>query len=147
MWRVAAGCVDVALSHVQRAATPVVISAPRVHWMRDARRWVACDGPDAAGLQCAPVGPADALVGSEMLSVRQDALFGGGHAKCAAPRRASCGSPCLAVTLTLKRTLTLILPLTQTRTLTRTRTLTPPQSEPSATKPPCRAPRAPPPLS
>ena len=49
----------------------MVVSLPRVHWMRDVDAWVRCEGERAAASQCAPVGPADVLVASEMLSVRQ----------------------------------------------------------------------------
>ena len=78
---VAAGCVNHAMEVLQSKSTPIVLSMPSVAWLRDPSEWIACDGAQSMLLQCAPLGPADVMVATEMLSVRQDAQFGAGHAK------------------------------------------------------------------
>ena len=81
-WAASAGaCVTAAMWLVERDRCAVALSMPSVLWLRDPSPWVACDGSGAGLLQCAPVGPADVIVASDMLSVRQDALHGAGYAK------------------------------------------------------------------
>ena len=70
----AAACVELASNVSYAEGRPLVLSTPSVAWLRDPSAWVHCEGGAADHLQCAPLGPADAMVGSEMLSVRQDAL-------------------------------------------------------------------------
>ena len=77
----AAACVAAAHDLLTQVRRPVVLSTAAVQWWRDPSPWVHCSGADAGTRQCAPLGPADAMVASEMLSAKQDALFGGGFAK------------------------------------------------------------------
>lgn len=77
----AAGCVSHALEWLKNARRAVILSTTAIVWLHDPTEWVSCEGTNAGLLQCAPLGPADAMVATEMLSERQDALFGGGHAK------------------------------------------------------------------
>ena len=77
----AASCVSQAMSLIEAQRSAVILTTPAVAWLRDPSTWIECDGPGASQLQCAPLGPADAMVATDMLSARQDALYGGGYAK------------------------------------------------------------------
>ena len=77
----AASCVSQAMSLIEAQRSAVILTTPAVAWLRDLSTWIECDGPGASQLQCAPLGPADAMVATDMLSARQDALYGGGYAK------------------------------------------------------------------
>ena len=65
-----AACVHEAGELLLRHGQPLVLSMPSVQWWVDPGPWLRCDGPTAGSLQCSPLGPADAMVATEMLSVR-----------------------------------------------------------------------------
>ena len=85
----AAACAAFGAAWIEHEGRSVVLASPHVVWLRDPAPFVECVQPTADGgadggaasLECAPVAPADALVATEMLSVKQDALFGAGFAK------------------------------------------------------------------
>ena len=85
----AAACAAFGAAWIEHEGRSLVLASPHVVWLRDPAPFVECAQPTADGgadggvesLECAPVAPADALVASEMLSVKQDALFGAGFAK------------------------------------------------------------------
>ena len=59
----AAACAEYAAQWAQREGRSLVLSSTSVAWLRDVGPWVECDSDlDASGgLQCAPLGPADAV--------------------------------------------------------------------------------------
>ena len=85
----AAACAAFGAAWIEHEGRSLVLASPHVVWLRDPAPFVECAQPTADGgadggvesLECAPVAPADALVATEMLSVKQDALFGAGFAK------------------------------------------------------------------
>ena len=78
----ASGCVSHVRALLARNERPVVLSTPSVIWRRDPTDWIDCGDGGAESLsECAPLGPADMMAATDMLSTRQDALWGAGHAK------------------------------------------------------------------